>query len=177
MRPTVPVAAVLVAALVGFAVGGCSSGPASTPSSATATAPPSAAASVTTVTDACALITDAEIAAVTGFTPSDHSSVPTPPRCEWDALQPGQSIAAPLFDITINQTATATAVYDSSTPLGGAAQYPFSALTIPGVDRAAGSAGELHALVHGTYVVIIVNVGGNEQDWAPALMAKIAARL
>jgi hypothetical protein len=147
---------------------------ASTAASASA-AVASPAASAAAVTDACTLITDAEIAAVTGFTPSDHSSVPSP--CEWDALQAGQNVASPLFYLTINQTATGTADHQSSTPLGGSAPYPFTALTIPGADQAAGSAGELHALVHGTFVVIIVGVGGHQQDWAPALMAKIAPRL
>jgi hypothetical protein len=61
--------------------------------------------------------------------------------------------------------------------LGGSAQHPFAALTIPGVDQAAENAGELHALAHDTFVVIIVNVSGHLQDWGPALMAKIAPRL
>jgi hypothetical protein len=166
-----------------LAVAGC--GASGTPAPAPSTAAPigasasaavaSPAAPAAVLTDACTLITDAEIAAVTGLTPSDHSSVPS--RCEWDALQAGQNIASPLFYLTINQTASATAAYQSSTPLGGSSQYPFTALTIPGVDQAAGSAGELHALVHGTFVVIIVGVGGHQQDWAPALMAKIAPRL
>jgi hypothetical protein len=172
----------LTAGVLLLLVGCGSSGtPVPAPSSATSAniASPAGAASpaapVAAVTDACTLITDAEIAAVTGLTPSDHSSVPS--RCEWDALQSGQNVASPLFYLTINQTATATAVYQSSTQLGGSAQYPFTALTIPGVDQAAASAGELHALVHGAFVVVIVRVGGHEQDWAPALMGKIAARL
>ena len=172
----------LIVGLV-LAVAGCGasgtpapapSSAASTGASASAAVAPSVASAAAAVTDACTLITDAEITAVTGLTPSDHSSVPS--RCEWDALQAGQNIASPLFYLTINQTATATAVYQSSTPLGGSGQYPFTALTIPGVDQAAGSAGELHVLVHGTFV-IIVGVGGHQQDWAPALMAKIAPRL
>jgi hypothetical protein len=167
---------------VGLTLAGCgaSGTPIPAPSSAASTAvsasaPASLPAPAAAVTDACTLITDAEIAAVTRLTPSDHSSVSS--RCEWDALQVGQNVASPLFYLTINQTATATAVYQSSTPLGGSGQYPFTALTIPGVDQAAGIAGELHALVHGTFVVIIVGVGGHQQDWAPALMARIAPRL
>jgi hypothetical protein len=80
---------------------------------------------------------------------------------------PGQNLASPLFDITVNQTVTATRLYRSETPLGGSAQYPFAAVRIPGVDQAAAYAGELHALAHGTFVVLIVNVAGRLADWGP----------
>jgi hypothetical protein len=173
---------VLITGVV-LTLAGCGAGgtPAPSPSStastgvSASTATASAAGPAAAVTDVCSVLTDAEIATVTGFTPADHSSAGS--TCEWDALQAGQNVASPLFYLTINQTATATTVYQSETPLGGSAQYPFTALMIPGVDQAAGSAGELHALVHGTFVVIIVGVGGHQQDWAPALMAKIAPRL
>jgi len=97
-----------------LAVAGCgaSGTPAPAPSSAAPTgasasaAVASAAGPAVTVSDVCSVLTDAEIAAVTGFTPSDHSSVPS--RCEWDALQAGQNVASPLFYLTINQTACLT---------------------------------------------------------------------
>jgi Protein of unknown function (DUF3558) len=93
---------------------GASGTPAPAPSSAASpgvpasTAPASATGPAVTVSDACTLITDAEIAAVTGFTPADHSSAGS--ACQWEAMLPGQNVASPLFDITVNQTATATVV-------------------------------------------------------------------